>query len=901
MSKLKIAQLTKYCEEEAVNKKVYPVTLLQAVYDACTGVRLDRLLATINSIYLPYAGSFKATMLTVPAKQRRIGLIVTYKDLSGIISTVRYKDTNVTVADEQWGSLDNWEGWTFDNAVNDLAKALDVIFKDLSAYPDFSKVLHDTLTANVESYLDEPDNKTAMADLLKEDIKAVAKETTLDVWREACNYEDIVSILYGGTEKAVDAIFADLESHDKLIEIIRKQTQAAIADEVLTSVTAIFDDIHSHEDIYGHIVQVIDNKLHDIFYNVLDYQDLAQIVRDCINLKLADITADEEILAIINGYVKTWLEAMLTDGLTYPQVAEVLNKQICKHTNYVFEHVSKYPEILGAIDNGVYEKLKYIINNSEDNTAIRAIIDGFVEGYVLEIFKGIGCETPLNALIKNQVYESVKGIFNDLDNNPTLKLYIENILSETVTNIVNDVENNPKFKETLEKIAREQRHNIIAANAELTFKYEELTGIKNKVFTDVDITYGYPNPIKEDDAVIIEAAINDSRIGEKGNNKVILIGYVITVKENSPLEDVDIKTATIDFAVVSTIYTTIDDRVDNLITSVGVNADGSFKMFREPELDRCINYRDVTLSLLVTIRKVAKATVDVNKALEKYKIEADKKFIPKSMLGVNNGIPVLDQSGHIKKEFINPDYEQVFIGHYVDETKFINRQGVTYPAKDIAVYIDITNNRSYRWEEKYIPIDEPVLIGDGYNEAFEGYRGKQLERIAASLPKNVISDIHDAVRFADMMQIKYRGKTKTDLQTYTKDLERTVTLHPATEELAGLLLPEDKRTINRIEEVVLDIIKKNAEKVLELITPDGWQFVLVKKEDIHKEFIPAGYAAVMVEREHIDEIWKDEKEGFTPATYICPDAIYDDTNISEDGQVITVPDYHRAVIVKQTN
>lgn len=899
MSKLKIAQLTKYCEDEAVNKKIYPVTLLQSVYDACTGVRLDSLLATINSIYLPYRGSFKETMLTIPAKQRRPGLIVTFKDYSNVINTVRYKTDNFTIADEQWGTRSNWEGWTFDSVIEDLAAALDVIFKDLASYPEFSEVLHRTLTEKVESYLDEPDNKTAMADLLKDSVEAVAKETTLEVWREACNYTDIVSILYGGTKEAVEAIFADISNREELINIIRTQTQAAIADEVLKSVSSIFDNIHNHEDTYNHIVSVIDNKIHDIFYNILDYKDLSDIVRECINAKLADLTADEEILAVINGYVKTWLEAMLTDGKTYPEVAKAINTQICKHTNFVFDHISKYPEILGAIDNGVYEKLKYIISNSEDNAAIQAIIDGFVGGYVLEIFRGIACQTPLHELIVIEVKNAVDNIFNNLEDNPDLKLQFDYVVTEAIKNIINNINNYPELKQFIEDTSRKTRHNIIVGTADLTYKYSELSTLNNIVLSDVDIEYTYPNPIKEDDSVILEFPITDDRFGTS-IVKAVLIGHAIRVNVRPPVGRGDVHTATIDLAVINVIYTNLDERIDNIITAAGLNDDGSFKMFREPEIDRSTNYRDITLSLLVTIRKVAKATLNLEKALNDYIKEANDKFVHSDTLGKPNGIPVLDENGIIKKEFIHSDYDQVFIGRFIDEQKFTNRRGVTLAAKDNALYVDITTNYEYRYDEKYVRVNEQVQIGEGYGEAFEGFRGKQLERIAISLPKNIVSDVKDAVRFADMMQIKYRGKTKTDLQTYTDAFDRAITLHPVTEELAGIMLPNDKWTINHIEEVVLKIIKDNAEKVLELITPEGYEFVIVKKEDTHKEIVPEGFHAVYVNTDDEVKIYEDPNKNLRAATYVNPGAIYDDPDITEKDTIVIVPDGYSAVVVKQT-
>lgn len=904
MSKLKIAQLTKYCEEEAVNKKVYPVTLLQAVYDACTGVRLDRLLASINSIYLPYAGSFKETMLTIPAKQRRNGLIVTFKDLSGVINTVRYKTENVTIADEQWGTRSNWEGWTFDSAIDDLAAAIDVIFKDLGSYPDFSAIFNTTITEKVETYLDEPDNKTAMADLLKDSIVATAKETTLEVWREACNYADIVSILYGGTKEATEAIFADLDNHENIIEVIRTQTQAALEEEILKSVTNIFDNVHDHEDIYNHFVSVIDNKLHDIFYNVLDYKDLAEIVRECINAKLADLTSDEEILAVINGYVEDWLKAMLTDPKKYPEVAKAINEQICKHTNFVFNHVSKYPEVLGAIDNGVYEKLKYIIGNSQDNNDLRIIIDGFVQGYVHDIFNNVGCDTPLSSVIKYEVINRVNFIFNHITENRGLLLQLDKLVTDCVKDIINHIDDYPELKKFIEETARVTRHNVIVGFPDLSFTYDELADLNGKVFDKVEITYSYPNPIKEDDALILEVPVKDDR-DISGKAKAVLVGYAITVYGSSPVgrgaNEYDTHTAIVDVVIINTIYTILDERLDNVITAAGLNPDGSFKMFREPEIDKCVNYRDVTFALLLAIRKVGQATLNLERALDRYKKEADEKFVHKDTLGKPNGVPVLDENGIIKKNFIHSDFDQVFVGRYVDEHKFITRKGATIPPKDNTLYIDIITHYDYYYDEKYVRVNEQLIIGDSYGEAFEGYRGVQLERIAASLPKNIVSDIKDAKRYADMVQIKYRGKTKTDLQTFTDDFSRAITLQPVTEELAGVMLPEDKWKLNHIEEVVLKVIKDNAEKVLELITPDRYQFVIVKKEDVHAEIVPEGYHAVYVDSETDEvKIYEDPTKNLVPTTYVNKDAIYDDPDITKNDTIVIVPDGYSAVVVKQT-
>lgn len=84
-----IHQLNKLDEKLGKRKRVriYPITYIQAVYDAKTGTRLDNFLNMVNSIYLPWKGTAKSTRLQVPYHLRRKGLMISYRNIDNEIIT----------------------------------------------------------------------------------------------------------------------------------------------------------------------------------------------------------------------------------------------------------------------------------------------------------------------------------------------------------------------------------------------------------------------------------------------------------------------------------------------------------------------------------------------------------------------------------------------------------------------------------------------------------------------------------------------------------------------------------------------------------------------------------------------------------------------------------------------
>ena len=106
-----IQQLTKLITDkqsgELKEKNVYPISLVQSIFDGITGNRLDVILSLFNCIYIPYGDSKRSTRLKVSNQMRRLGLIITFKDATNTIYTQRYVGTSFE--DANWGNDKNWE------------------------------------------------------------------------------------------------------------------------------------------------------------------------------------------------------------------------------------------------------------------------------------------------------------------------------------------------------------------------------------------------------------------------------------------------------------------------------------------------------------------------------------------------------------------------------------------------------------------------------------------------------------------------------------------------------------------------------------------------------------------------------------------------------------------------
>lgn len=89
------------------NKDVFPASLVQAVYDAISGMRLDDILTHYNYLNVDYKGTDEKTRLAIPIGHRRDGLIISYKDYENNRRIEEYIGT--TINDNDWKNPNNWK------------------------------------------------------------------------------------------------------------------------------------------------------------------------------------------------------------------------------------------------------------------------------------------------------------------------------------------------------------------------------------------------------------------------------------------------------------------------------------------------------------------------------------------------------------------------------------------------------------------------------------------------------------------------------------------------------------------------------------------------------------------------------------------------------------------------
>ena len=241
---LPIHQLTKYCEEAGEDKKIYPVSLIQAIFDGKTGIRLDKILSMCNAIYLTYEGDFEHTVAKVQGVQRRKGLIVTYKDITDTIATVRYKSDDLS--DEAWNDVDNWEGWSFDTASSDLMDMITAIFSNIEDYPD-------------------------IYDAINNQIRLVLQ----DIFTNINNYPAIKQLIVDTTEDNIGDVLADIFAHLNNYP----QVKTAFNNAFRTYINNVFGNVNN----YPEVVAVIEDAVKDIFENIDDYSNLKNLIESLVN------------------------------------------------------------------------------------------------------------------------------------------------------------------------------------------------------------------------------------------------------------------------------------------------------------------------------------------------------------------------------------------------------------------------------------------------------------------------------------------------------------------------------------------------------------------------------------------------------------------------------------------
>lgn len=241
-----IQQLRKYCKDNKKWNEIFPVTFIQAIYNAANGNRLDTLLAMYNSIFVEYKGSFATTVAAIDNIVRKKGLIITYFDENNLSWTRRYKlhDTS----DINFQNEDNWEGYNFDILVDEIYKAIKYIFTNIDKFPDLKNVLIQQIIEVTENIFDNIEDYTNLYNIFKELIK----ENINNVFNNINDYTNLKNLINTNIYNRVDYIFNNIDDFKVLLNKINVA--------ILNRVDYIFNNINKYPELKQLIINSLQAK-----------------------------------------------------------------------------------------------------------------------------------------------------------------------------------------------------------------------------------------------------------------------------------------------------------------------------------------------------------------------------------------------------------------------------------------------------------------------------------------------------------------------------------------------------------------------------------------------------------------------------------------------------------------
>ena len=241
-----IQQLRKYCKDNKKWNEIFPVTFIQAIYNAANGNRLDTLLAMYNSIFVEYKGSFATTVAAIDNIVRKKGLIITYFDENNLSWTRRYKlhDTS----DINFQNEDNWEGYNFDILVDEIYKAIEYIFNNIDKFPDLKNVLIQQITEVTENIFNNIEDYTNLYNIFKELIK----ENINNVFNNINDYTNLKNLINTNIYNRVDYIFNNIDDFKVLLNKINVA--------ILNRVDYIFNNINNYPELKQLIINSLQAK-----------------------------------------------------------------------------------------------------------------------------------------------------------------------------------------------------------------------------------------------------------------------------------------------------------------------------------------------------------------------------------------------------------------------------------------------------------------------------------------------------------------------------------------------------------------------------------------------------------------------------------------------------------------
>ena len=353
--------LDKYCEENDTRYNIYPLTVIQAVFDGLTGTRLDRILAACNSVYLTWEGTFADTVNKLDKIYRRKGYIITYRDATNINWTQRYNSDDIS--DVAWTNPNNWEGWSFDTVIKDLAEALEEIFTNIGDYKDFLDIITGFINDFVINVFNNINNYPKLIGILSDLVCNCVK----NIFANINNYPALVTCINNAVNSRVDYIFNNIDRFPILKNLIETKVEARVTyifehinnfTELLNVIKGNIENIFDNIDNHPNLKVVIENKVESTVEHILNNIDNYPIIKEKI-IQFCN-EAIEAKRGVVNGIASLDGDGKVPASQLPSYVDDVLEGYYVDETHFAEKYIDNAPVYYTP------EKGKIYVDISED-------------------------------------------------------------------------------------------------------------------------------------------------------------------------------------------------------------------------------------------------------------------------------------------------------------------------------------------------------------------------------------------------------------------------------------------------------------------------------------------------------------------------------------------------------
>ena len=356
--------LDKYCEENDTRYEIYPLTVIQAIFDGLTGTRLDRILAACNSVYLTWEGTFADTVNKLDKIYRRKGYIITYRDETNVNWTQRYNSDDIS--NEAWTNPDNWEGWSFDTVIKDLSEALEEIFTNIGDYKDFLNVITSFINEFVINVFNNLNNYPELVNIIKNSTVESLPIIVKDIFNNINDYPEFKNIFNEYVKQWIETIFNNISSYPALSQFITN----AINSHVETTISNIFNNIDRFPILKNLIETKVEARVTYIFEHINNFTELLNVIKGNIENIFDNIDNHPNLKVVIENKVESTVEKILTNIDDYP----IIKEKIIRFCNEAIEAKRGVANGIASLDG----------DGKVPASQLPSYVDDVLEGYFID-------------------------------------------------------------------------------------------------------------------------------------------------------------------------------------------------------------------------------------------------------------------------------------------------------------------------------------------------------------------------------------------------------------------------------------------------------------------------------------------------------------------------------------